>query len=343
MTKVWDLDMWTEHTSRRRYMRHILTIPTSRLTKRIWPQLTFSILWSIIYCKALSKVMANGVFLPLTTLSLVSTFVAFLLTLRCNQGLSRLAEGRELWGRALIVTRDTSQLLATYAYRKDKNLSLLAVRYLSLFPWLLKDQLRDSNDEEIINTMIHPGADRKYLLSQRKKPVAIIIRLRQIVAHLESKKILPFSAHLQLERNLSEMNYVVGMCERLKGSPIPPAYTSHASRLMMFYLISLPVALHGTHLGNAVSSSSTFRTLLAIMHPPVTIVTAAVSYAMLGLDEISHVLELPFRLMPMHQISRNIMLDAVDALRCQPQCLKPPMVAKSSYSQKESYDPPIYW
>ena len=246
------------------------------------------------------------------------------------------------------MTRDTSQLLATYAYRKDTKLSLLAARHLAVFPWLLKDQLRNTKDEEIVRTMIHPGTDRKYLLSQRKKPVAIIMRLRQIVAHLGSRKILPFPVHLQLERNLSEMNYIVGMCERLRGSPIPPAYTSHASRLLMFYLTSLPPALHGAHFGNALSSSTTFRPLLAtIMRIPITtiVITAVVSYAMLGLDEISHVLEQPFRLMPIREISQNIMLDAVDAFRCQPHDLKPGTVteSESSHFPEELNNPPIYW
>ena len=82
------------------------------------------------------------------------------------------------------------------------------------------------------------------------------------------------------------------MCERLRGSPIPPVYTSHTSRLLVFYLLFLPLALHG-------SETRKFVTVL---------VTSTVSYAMLGLDEISHVLEQPFGLMPLHQLSRNICL-----------------------------------
>lgn len=77
--------------------------------------------------------MASTHFVPFTSLSMVSTFVGFCLTLRSNQGLDRLSEGRQLWGRAFIVTRDTAQLIAAYAYPKDKELGLFAGKCLVLF------------------------------------------------------------------------------------------------------------------------------------------------------------------------------------------------------------------
>jgi len=58
-------------------------------------------------------------------LSLMSTFVAALLTLRSNQGLSRLNEARIAWGRNLLLTRDTAQLLATYIYPANTKAGLL--------------------------------------------------------------------------------------------------------------------------------------------------------------------------------------------------------------------------
>lgn len=98
------------------------------------------------------------------------------------------------------------------------------------------------------------------------------------------------------------MNYILGMCERLKGSPIPPVYTSHTSRLLVFYLVFLPLALHGAQMKKLVT----------------VIIASIVSYAMLGLDEISHVLEQPFFLMPLQELSRNMMMDVGDAFVCQP-------------------------
>ena len=56
---------------------------------------------------------------------------------------------------------------------------------------------------------------------------------------------------------------------------------------------------------------------------------------MLGLDEISHVLEQPFRIIPMHQMAKGVMLDVGDAFIC-----KPPMEGEIYEEMKEK---PSYW
>lgn len=313
---IWDLNMWKRHTSRWRYLRHITSTFKSRLFKRILPMIAVVACWSALYAciivnflwnmKPMIMDAAPGGPIPLTSLGLVSTFVAFLLTMRSNQGLSRLAEGRELWGRTFIVTRDTAQLLAAYVYPKDKNLGLKSARHLSIFAWLLKSRLRDTDDTDVITTMLPSNTDKAFILSNRKRPAAIIARIRQVVANLGARNVLPVAAHQQLEQNINEMNYILGMMERIRGSPIPPVYTSHTTRLLVFYLVFLPVALEGSSISKLVN----------------VLVSSTVAFAMLGLDEISHLLEQPFRLMPMHDLARNMMMDVADAFVCQPPVLK---------------------
>ena len=280
------------------------------------------------------KAVATIHHIPLASLSLVSTFIALLITIRSNQSLGRLAEARELWGRLFITTRDTAQMLVTYVYPKDKKLGLKAARHLSLMAWLLKDRLRDTNRKDIIEAMLsgESEVDVIFLTSQRKKPAAAIARIRQVVADLAARNVLPYAPHQQLEQNLNEMNYILGMCERLRGSPIPPVYTTHTSRLLAFYLIFLPLALHGSQMTKLVS----------------ILVTTTVSYAMLGLDEISHILEQPFGLMPLHQLSRNIMSDIADAFVCRPPSFMTSEVKikdeNSDYRLNDSeMPPPSYW
>ena len=334
ITRVWDLELWSRSTSRTRYIRFLFNMFNSRLFKRILPQFLTCITWSIV-CVSVITNRVTTQFVPLTSLSLVSTFIGFLLTLRSNQSLGRLGEARQLWGRLFIVARDTAQMLATYIYPKDPKLGLKAARHLSILPWLLKDHLRGTKNEDIIEAMLGGSSsssvgdasrtDLKFVTSHRKKPAAAIARIRQIIADLSARDLLSFAPHRQLEQNLNEMNYILGMCERLRGSPIPPVYTSHTSRLLVFYLLFLPLALHG-------SETRKFVTVL---------VTSTVSYAMLGLDEISHVLEQPFGLMPLHQLSRNIMFDIADSFTYQP-----PSFRKSEefgYPINEDQPKPSYW
>jgi predicted membrane chloride channel (bestrophin family) len=128
---------------------------------------------------------------------------------------------------------------------------------------------------------IYPN-DLAYLSSQRKRSCAGLHRIRQIVAHVaaSSSSSFPLAAQLQIQQNLWELNRMFGRCERLKGSCIPPMYTSHVTRLLVFYLVFLPVALANTA---GISRTAAFVT------------TGAVAFAMMGLDEIGHVLEQPFR------------------------------------------------
>jgi len=56
---------------------------------------------------------------------------------------------------------------------------------------------------------------------------------------------------------------------------------------------------------------------------------------MLGLDEISHVLELPFRIIPMHPMAAGSMRDVSDAFRCQPPSLDTPY--------EDARGKPLYW
>lgn len=47
-----------------------------------------------------------------------------------------------------------------------------------------------------------------------------------------------------------------------------------------------------------------------------------VGYAMLGLDEISHLFEQPFRVIPMYQMSKRSMQAVTDAFTCRPPALE---------------------
>lgn len=93
-------EWWNRHISRWRYVRYLVDFPTkSRLLKRTFPAMSVLVLWSCI-AVALSShdISVAKLHIGLTPMSLVSTFVAGLLTLRGNQGLSRLQEARKVIG-----------------------------------------------------------------------------------------------------------------------------------------------------------------------------------------------------------------------------------------------------
>jgi predicted membrane chloride channel (bestrophin family) len=335
-TSTWSFEDWKKHTSRKRYLYYFTNIPTSFLLRRLAPSMAILLLWSCFASWAFSHevAMVQRAVLSLTPLSLVSTFVAALLTLRSNQGLDRLNAGRLALGKVVLYTRDMAQMTAAHVYPRDPYLGLKLARHVAIFSWLLKGFLRgpqvNGSDEDIIRTMLDP-IDADYVLKQRKKPVAIVTRLHQVFSHMIREGQLTTSEASRLDHTVQQLNHCIMVAERIQASPIPPLYTAHTGRLLMFYLIFFPLSLRGSNVMNAAGT---------------IITTMAVGYAMLGLDEISHLVEEPFRLMPLWHLSKNSMIDCADAFVCQP----PPLFKDShparfnqSNVERTAQERPQYW
>jgi len=245
--------------------------------------------------------------IPLSALGTISTFVGFLLTLRSNQALSRLMEARTLWSKVILNTREMSSLIASFIYPVDKQLALLLGRHVALFGWLLKSQLRFTKKDDVVELVraMLPRRDADYLLSQRQKSVAVITRIRQVLAHLGKAHKLTTAEEIALDHTAHALSEAITSTGRIRASPIPTLYTSHTSRLLVFYLFCLPPALHLSGLDGVMT----------------TVLTMVVGFAMFGLDEISHLFEQPFRVIPMYQMSKRSMAAVADSFCCRPPAL----------------------
>lgn len=175
------------------------------MLRRLLPQLTVLTVWSCIATWLCSKEVGllHKFALPLTPLSLVSTFVAALLTLRSNQGLSRLNEGRQAFGKVVLYTRELASLVTANIYPKDKQLGLKLLRHLSVFSWLLKNFLRGQaklNLSDDILAVMLGDEDAQFVKRHRKKPMAVVTRLRQVMASMAKKGQLHTAEELALDQ-----------------------------------------------------------------------------------------------------------------------------------------------
>ena len=305
-SKTWTLDDWEFHNSRKRYFRYLKNIARSRLMRRIMPQQLVLLIWTILTVYIEDQFFSTyKPKIPLAALGTISSFVAFLLTLRSNHALSRLMEARALWSKVVLNTREMGSLIAAFVYPVDKQLALLLGRHVCLFGWLLKSQLRFTQKDdvvELVRTMLPNKRDADYLLSQRQKTVVVITRIRQVLAHLGKAHKLTTAEEIALDHTAHALSEVITSTGKIRASPIPTLYTSHTSRLLVFYLFCLPPALHLSGLDGIMT----------------TVLTMVVGFAMFGLDEISHLFEQPFRVIPMHQMSKRSMQAVADCFTCQP-------------------------
>lgn len=79
-----------------------------------------------------------------------------------------------------------------------------------------------------------------------------------------------------------------------------------------------------------------------------TLMTGSIGFSMLGLDEISHQLEQPFRLMPLQQLSVMAMRDVADAFVCPPPKLRDKTISTgdtdtATNNAKAPIEYPRYW
>ncbi len=329
-SKTWTLDDWEFHNSRKRYFRYLKNISHSRLMRRIMPQQLVLLVWTILSVYLEDQFLSTyKPKIPLSALGTISTFVGFLLTLRSNQALSRLMEARTLWSKVILNTREMSSLIASFIYPVDKQLALLLGRHVALFGWLLKSQLRFTKKDDVVELVraMLPRRDADYLLSQRQKSVAVITRIRQVLAHLGKAHKLTTAEEIALDHTAHALSEAITSTGRIRASPIPTLYTSHTSRLLVFYLFCLPPALHLSGLDGVMT----------------TVLTMVVGFAMFGLDEISHLFEQPFRVIPMYQMSKRRMAAVADSFCCRPPALDGEEIVDDKEKDVSQRELTSYW
>ena len=94
----------------------------------------------------------------------------------------------------------------------------------------------------------------------------------------------------QLEEDARRLDYIVGGCERIFSSPLPPTMARHIVRCLQLWLLGFPFVLAGT------------------MAPlSVALWVLATSYALVGIDEVGVQVEQPFDIIPMNKMCMIVM------------------------------------
>ncbi|GMH51408.1 hypothetical protein TrLO_g15965 [Triparma laevis f. longispina] len=293
MTRIWDLQTWARHQNANRYWRHLWKWPASTTVRIVFPVVLSFISWAVIFHNIRKRYLPNFTF-DIAPLSLISSAVALLLTLRTNQSLGRLQEARLAWGRLVLHSRDLSSLLASYI---EPSAAEKCGRHLLLLGWSLKARLRGETEDDVIRLSLDE-VDANYILTSRRRTVALLRKIRMIVAAEVKLGKVDRAAHRSILERFHELNACIGVSERLLGSPSPPTYTRHTSRVLLSWLALVPLGLESIRLSL----------------PMICLWTTIVAYVMVGIDEIGVQLEQPFQLLPLNSLSAALMCDVVDEI-----------------------------
>jgi putative membrane protein len=264
ISRLWDLETWARHQKVGRYWRHLRKWPRSTTARLVLPVCVAFSLWSCVAHALRTRYFPNFA-APLAPLTLISSAVALLLTLRMNLSLLRLQESRLAWGRLVLHARETAGLAATYCAAAPAE---AICRHLAVLGWCLKASLRAGEDDsDVVSTML-PPATAETVLAARKRPVALLRGAHAVVAEEVAAGRLDAQAHLSLLTQLHSLNAQIGVCERLLASPVPPTITRHTSRVLLSWLACVPLGLES----------------LGLALPAVALATLGTSYVMVCVE-----------------------------------------------------------
>jgi hypothetical protein len=100
--------------------------------------------------------------------------------------------------------------------------------------------------DDVLRALGLPAAEVAWLGTQRSRPLQLQARIRAaLYAQLEAGT-LPWHVHQKLDLDVRDLDLVVGGCERLFSSPVPPTMSRHAVRCLALFLAALPLVLAGS-------------------------------------------------------------------------------------------------
>ena len=222
--------------------------------------------------------------------SLIGVALGLLLVFRTNASYDRFWEGRKQWGAIVNETRNVVRL-ASVLLEKDPELVARIVRWTIAFAWATMFYLRGQKNLGPGKSSL-PNADVGAVEAAQHPPLAVAREISAAIAEAQARGLITDVQQMALDMNVKELVDYLGACERIRGTPLPFAYVVHLRRALLLYCLTLPFALlpvfgYGTILG-----------------------VAAISYTLLGIEEIGVEIEDPFGTddndLPLDQICSSI-------------------------------------
>lgn len=305
--KTWD--NYNGVSPSKRWSRIVLTWRFSTVLQSVCPICFVATLWAFLIASIPAGFLPRMSPIPM---SLMGTALGLLLVFRTNNSYQRLAEARNLWGRTIGLCREVAQGVATAllfsddipAREKAWEASAKVCRYLAAFAWELNAKLtyspKPGQGTDVLKVLLSP-AEVEWFSVQRSRPLQLLGALRREIHGQYTQGNLPPHLHRKLEEDVRELDLVVGACERLFSSPVPPTMSRHVVRCLVLWLIGLPLVLVGT-MGPIPSSIWVFVT----------------SYIFVGIEAVGVQVEQPFEIVPMTQLCNIIQYNLEEAFAMPP-------------------------
>lgn len=167
--------------------------------------------------------------------SLVGFVLSLLLVFRTNTAYERWWTGRATWGSVVNDTRNLA--IRVNSFIQDTEPVIALKQLIISFPFSLKEHLRSNKYRpEITNDSFNDY----FFNSHDHKPLSILKALSLSVNELYMQKKITDQQMRMLQIDIGNLVNSLGICERIKNTPIPYSYNIFLKKVIFLYVFSMP-------------------------------------------------------------------------------------------------------
>ncbi|MDF3936362.1 bestrophin family protein [Pseudomonas citronellolis] len=265
----------------------------------IWRKVLYTVLLSSLVVATHGTLYHYKVVITSTPFTLWGLTLAIFLGFRNNVAYQRFWEARTLWGELLIVSRNLARQSLSLLPGLDDSGRRVLIERLAAFAYVLRDQLRGRPQSDDARRLL--GDELADALAHTPNPGnALLARLGRDFAEAGRRGGASDMAQANVDQQLSRLSYVLGGCERIRGTPIPYPYILMLHRIVHVYCFLLPFCL--------VDSIGWFTPLAVCV----------LAYTFFGLDALGDQIADPFDTqpndLPLDAMSRNLEIAMLEIL-----------------------------
>ena len=208
--------------------------------------------------------------------SMLGFVLSLFLVFRLNSAYDRWWEGRKAWGRQINDSRNLALLLDAHIPDEDRRLRKFFVINISNFAVALKWHLRFDN-EKALGELIRLNATTSEELEKVKHiPNAISSLMHRKLQEMSQAGMVDDFDKKQIREVLRGFVDNLGVCERIRKTPIPFSHSTFIKLFILIYIFILPFGL---------VPKFEYLTIPAVM---------VMAFATMGIEVISEEIEDPF-------------------------------------------------
>ncbi len=206
--------------------------------------------------------------------SLLGIVLGLFLVFRINSAYDRWWEGRKAWGGLVNSTRNMALKLNAYLPIGDQANRDWFAKMIPNFVCATKEHLR--RGVQVSELELVTDDFEQEIKEKKHKPNYIAGLLYQRANTLYKQKELTGDQMLNLDKELKDFIDLIGICERIRNTPIPYSYSMFIKKFLFIYIITLPFAF--------VTTFGYFTELIVVL----------ITFILLSVELISEEIEDPF-------------------------------------------------